>query len=483
MGAAKRVFRHTLIQIGGRAIGTLLGLVAIGVMTRALQTAGFGAYTTITAYLGIFAVLADFGISTTLVAMMAEKGADEERLAQNGLGLRIILTAVVLTFASAIALFTPYPPEIKRGIALMAISFVAIAANQVQIAIFQRHVRMDRPAIAEIFGRIVLVAGVLFAAAENAGLTGMMLAVIGANIAQTLLAALLLRGLAPTRPAFEWQAWSLIVARAWPVGVSIAFNLIYLRADTLILSLTRSQGEVGLYGAAYRVVDVLTVVPMLFMGVVLPFLATAWSAGDKERFNRTLTRALDALTLGALPLAAGAVAVGPDLLALVAGEPFRASGEILRVLIFGVAAIFISAASTHAIVAVNEQRKMIPLLAANAAVSLALYVILIPRYGVAAAAGVTVFSEIFAALSAMAVVAVTTNYKFQASVFIRAAAAALAMAFVDHWLAPLPLALRILADSGVYASLALIFGATDIHTLKTLLSWRDEAPPAPRPQP
>jgi O-antigen/teichoic acid export membrane protein len=475
MSTARRVFRHTAIQVTGRTIGTVLGLAAIGIMTRALGTEGFGRYTTVTAFLGIFAVLADFGISTTLVAMMSERGADENRLAKNALGLRIVLTAAVLAVAVLIGFLAPYSPDLKLGIAVMAISFIAIAANQIQIAIFQRHVRMDRPALTEILGRLVLLGGVGIAAIYDYGLYGMFAAVIVSNVIQAAVASLMLRGIAPSRPQFDLAVWKRIMLRSWPVGVSIAFNLIYLRADTLVLSLTRTQSEVGIYGAAYRVVDVLTVIPMLFMGLVLPFLARAWSDGDKTRFERTFVRASDALWLAAAPLAAGSLAVGPDLMAWVAGAPFRASGQALMALIFGVSAIFVGAVSAHAVVAIGAQKKMILPLAVNAGISLTLYLLFIPTYGMWAASGITVFSEIFAATSAYVVVKTSSGLRLRSPVPLRTVLASAVMALAIVQFGSLHVTARIGIGIVVYCVLILGTQTVDLATLKQLVSPRDEA--------
>lgn len=473
MSAAKRVFRHTLIQLVSRTLGTALGLLAIGIMTRELGTFGFGAYTTVTAYLGVFAILADFGISTTLVAMLSEKDAEEPSLIKNALGMRLALTGGILSLAAAIGWFLPYSTEIKIGIIAMIVSFLAIGLNQTQIAVFQRHLRMDRPAIAEVTGRLLLVIGVFWAARVHAGLFGMIAAVIAANIVQTILAAIFIRGLAPIWPAANPQIWKKIFVRAWPIGASIALTLIYLRADTLILSLTRSQSEVGIYGAAYRVVDVLTVIPMLFMGVVLPFLSNTWSFGDRERFSRVLGRALDALSLAAAPLALGTLALGPDLLALVAGEPFRESGEVLRVLIFGVAAIFVGAAFTHSIVAIGAQKRMIPLLAANAFVSLALYLIYIPRYGLWAAALVTLFSELFATASAYFVARRFSGIKISLRTPALSVVSAAIMAVLLFFVPTFPLALKIILGALVYGAAAILLRAVSLNTVRELLAWRD----------
>ena len=48
--------------------------------------------------------------------------------------------------------------------------------------------------------------------------------------------------------AFDWQIWKKIIIKMWPIAISIICNVVYLKGDTLLLSIFRSQTEVGLYG-------------------------------------------------------------------------------------------------------------------------------------------------------------------------------------------------------------------------------------------
>ncbi|TAL19142.1 flippase [Patescibacteria group bacterium] len=472
MSTAQRVFHHTAIQVAARGAGTLLGLVAIGIMTRSLGREGFGEYAAVTAYLGVFAVLIDFGISTTLVAMLSEVGAEEKKLASGAFGLRLASTAALLAVAALGAYLTPYSPAIKNGIALLAVSYLLVAAQQIQLAVYQRHLRMDKPALAEVIGRIILVAGVALAAQSGSGLNGFLVAVIAANALQALIGNYLLKNIAPLAPAFDWQVWKKIIHRAWPIGAAIVFNLIYLRADIVILSLTRPLSEVGLYGAAYRVVDVLTIFPMLFMGIILPFLSRAWSLGEKEKFCRVLQRALDALALLAAPLVVVTWLIGPELLALIAGANFRPSGEMLKTLIFGVAAIFIAAAFTHAVVAVNAQRRMLKWLAADAAVSFFLYWLLIPPLGVPAAAAITVLSEALAMLAAIAVAISASGARLSLSVSFRAVLSALGMFAMMLPFAQMPVVIQLFAALIAYLALAVLLKAITPRNIRELLALR-----------
>jgi len=51
------------------------------------------------------------------------------------------------------------------------------------------------------------------------------------------------------------SVWKMLVLAALPLGLALTLNEIYLRADTLIISLYRTDREVGLYGLAWRIYE------------------------------------------------------------------------------------------------------------------------------------------------------------------------------------------------------------------------------------
>ncbi|MEI6553169.1 MAG: oligosaccharide flippase family protein, partial [bacterium] len=104
--------------------------------------------------------------------------------------------------------------------------------------------------------------------------------------------------------------------------------------DTLILSLIKSPGEVGLYGAAYRIIDVLTTLPFMFAGIILPILTSSWFEGKKEYFVSVLQKSFDLMAIFSLPIIAGTLILARPLIVLVAGEDFADSGLILKILIY-----------------------------------------------------------------------------------------------------------------------------------------------------
>ena len=115
---------------------------------------------------------------------------------------------------------------------------------------------------------------------------------------------------------------------------------------------------------------------------------------------------------------------------LVAGQDFGGSGPIIRILIFAVGAIFLGTMFSHAVIAVNRQKKMIGFYIFASLSSLAAYLFFIPRFSVFGAAGVTVYSESFIALASAYCVYRYSRFRPNLKALAKAVLASLAM-----WLA------------------------------------------------
>ncbi len=469
MSRTAAIAKNTIIQVVGRTFGTIFGLITLGVMTRYLGTTGYGAFTTVTSFLQFFGILVDFGLSLTTVAMLAEHGADKDKIASNIFTLRIISAALFFAIAPLVVLAFPYSHEIKSGVGVAAASFFMIALNQVLTSMLQKELRMARAAAAEVIGRSGLLLGVLAVAHWHLGLSWMLSTLVLGNALTALWNWLLVRKLVRVDWRFDWPVWKEIFDRSWPIALAITFNLVYLKGDVIVLSLTRSQEEVGIYGAAYKILDVLTVVPIMFMGLVLPLLVKARHENSQGDWNRIMQKAFDFMAVLAMPLVAGTLVVGDALMNLFAGDAFAGAGQLLIILILACAAVFFGSFFGHAVIAAKKQRVMVWGYAIDAVIATALYVWTIPKYGPVAAAWVTVAAESFIACATFFVVWRATKFVPSLRVALRAALAAALMAGFISILPDFHVLMKVVLGGAVYAALALTLRAVTPETVKMLL--------------
>jgi O-antigen/teichoic acid export membrane protein len=120
----RKIAHNTIVQIIGKIISTALGLLALGMMTRYLGQEKFGWYITAISFLQFAGIIIDFGLIPVTAQMLSEPNADKTKLIQNLFGFRLLTATVCFVLAPGIALFFPYPPEVKAAIALSAISFI-----------------------------------------------------------------------------------------------------------------------------------------------------------------------------------------------------------------------------------------------------------------------------------------------------------------------------------------------------------------------
>jgi O-antigen/teichoic acid export membrane protein len=468
MSYTRKIAHNTIIQILGKTISTIIGVIVIGMLTRYLGEAGFGQYAIIMAFLQFFGVLVDMGLYIILVKKISEPDVDQDSLVSNIFTLRLISAVIFLGLAPIVVLFFPYPAIIKWGVLITSLSYLGITLNQVLTGIFQKSLRMDKVAIAEVIGRIILIISTFFVIRANLGLLWVMGSVVAGSLVNFFITFLFSRQFVKIKLHFDFQVWKNIIKETWPIALSIAFNLVYFKADTIILSLYKRAEDVGVYGASYKVLEVLTTFPAMFAGLVLPLLASAWAAQDMERFKRALRKGFDFMAMVAIPLAIGTLFIAKPVMSLVAPE-FTNSDRILQLLIFATGIIFIGNLFGNAVVAINKQKTMMWLYLIVAIVSLTGYLIFIPKYSYFGAAWMTIASEFMVTTLAGLIVCLTAKIWPSFRLFGKALISAGVMALVLHFMAGSNLFLLIAIAALVYfVVLYLLKGITKEMLLEVL---------------
>jgi len=484
MSVARALAHNTGIQVAGKLTSTVLGVFVVALMTRHLGTEGFGMYSTANAFLQFFAIILDFGLNVMIVQMLGERAGDaeyEDQVVSATFTLRTITAFVILSVAPIIGLLFPYPFELKVAMFAIWASFFTTALNQIVVGVQQRHLKMHVVAASEVTGRAILLGGVILATVMGWGLVPIVLFVSLGSTVSFLGNILIARRYANFRWNVDPVFWKMLLKRSWPIGVAILFNLLYFKADTLILSFMRPQSEVGIYAAAYRVLEILITIPFMYAGVLLPIIAKSWVRKDHARFQRLLGHSYDAMTMIAAPLIAGSFVLGTAGMVLISGSEFIESGGILRVLVLAVGAIFFGTISSYGIVALDAQRKMLPLYVVVAIVTLAGYILFIPEYGIWAAAWLTVMSEVMIAVGATVLLLRLSKSRWNPVASFKAIGAAGLMALAIWPLRDKPLGVPFVVGTVVYIAALIASGAVSKATLKEILSIRRDTPPLKNP--
>ncbi len=428
MSLTRKLAWNSGVQVAGKVASTALGFAVIAIVARALGPSGSGHYYTAFAFLQVFGVLADLGLYIVLLKKLAEDPDHADAWSSAAFTIRIITASGLLVLAPIVGLFTNYAHDIKLGIAIGAISTFAIVVNQVLVGIFQRGLQMGKVVIAELVGRVALLAATALVAWQAPTVPWVIAAVAVGALVNLFVSLWFSRKLVRIRLHIDRERFWVFVREGWPVALSVAFNLIYFKADTLILAATHPASDVGLYGQAYKVLEVLITFPAMLAGLLTPILAAAYAQKNRERFGFVLQRAVHGLALLAFPLAVGTPFIARDVMLLTGGEAFVSAAPALTVLMLATAAIFFGNLFANTVVAVGAQRRMLWGYAAVAIGALVAYLLTIPAHGMMAAAVVRVASEFVITGIAIALVLRVSGARFRVTMLWRVLLACAVMA-------------------------------------------------------
>ncbi len=232
--------------------------MSIAVLTRYLGPDDYGRYTLALTYMQLFGVLADVGLFTIVVREISREPARTEELVGNTLTLRLVLALGVIALAAALSLLLPYEPDVRVAILpRRPAAAVRDARHSTFVAVLQARLRMGR---AVVGGHRRPRGGARRWWAWWWRLDLGFYAVLGAAAGGALVTAavtwLLTRRIAAVRPRLRARrSGGACCAPALPLGLALAVNELYFRADTLIISLYEPYEEVGLYTLAYRMLE------------------------------------------------------------------------------------------------------------------------------------------------------------------------------------------------------------------------------------
>ncbi len=395
----KKIAYNTIVQVIGKFIMTGFSLVLVIYLTRYLGTFGFGEYNTILAFLGFFAIFVDFGLYTIAVREISQKKIAIDKIVGNLLTIRFILAIIIFSIASVVAFFMPYPLIVKKGILITSLGLFFTVLTQVGFSVFQANLRMDLATFTEVSGRIITFIITLIFIKLKYTLLAIILAYVIGNFFTLVISFYLSWKFTKFKFRFDWDIWRRLIKESYFLGIAGIFILIHFKIDSVLLSvLPLKQGfsnmyAVGIYGAAYKFVEVLVTIPGMFLKSVFPIMSER-VIYNQLKVKEVFQKSFDVLAIVAVPLVIGTLITAPFLISIIGGEEFKASVLPLRILIFAVAFYFLGGLFSQTFVVYSLQKKVFYISATLATINFVLNLIFIPLFSFVGAAAVTFFSTL-----------------------------------------------------------------------------------------
>lgn len=338
--------------------------------------------------------LIDFGLRHIGARLVARFPAEGRQIVSRVQRRRLLMAITVLPFILLYASLANLPLAMK----VFLFSFAAIgtlyAISLDWAAWGKEHLQFFSLARAAV--PLGVLAGVLAAIALRSHIFRWL--VVGSLAGNLLQASLFWAWWERHRPSEEQQAGnlreieeSLMWRRASIMGVALMANLAFASIDMLMLGVMANPEQVGLYSAAYRVINQVLVTYYLLTNTLYPQFARL-PVGERAQMLRG--RILLAL-FGAGALLATLVAVfRQPVLSLLFGRAFLAAAPLLFLLAWCLPLDFLTSYLNSAYVAWGMAKQFLLGTVIAAGTEVILDLIWIPRYGAKAAALNTLISYV-----------------------------------------------------------------------------------------
>lgn len=374
---------------GSSNIALLVLLILAG---RYLGVEGFGVLTFALAFVTIFALFADLGVTEILKRAIARSPSETSRLYGNVLIWKVVLSAG--TFAAIVVAIQllRYPLAVRTVVYILGAAALLRSFKLTTLSVFQANERFDLHAVFVILHNILLLAfgaTVLVATGDLIAFTCVFLGVRVVDLAAAIF--VLHRKIAPVSFQLDRALVHRLQREAISLGLFAVIIEIDWSVDSVMLSLIRSEVDVGLYNAGYRLFDGMMLLPMVLYQAVSPQLHRLYESNQRAHFELA-QRAIKYGAVGSALITGCGIVIAPEILHVLFGEEFEGGVGAFRILLVGLAFVTFSFVTQAVLISIDRQRMLTAIgfsaLFTNVLVNLAL----IPTYGPTGAAIATVAS-------------------------------------------------------------------------------------------
>jgi O-antigen/teichoic acid export membrane protein len=404
-----RLASNTIVQAVGIPLQSLVSLGTYAAITRYLGPSAFGDYTTATVFLLIPVAFADIGLSAIVVREISAVPERADAVLRASYSLRLIISALAVAVTVGTSFVLPFDHRARVAILIMAFGAFLSLVNLSVLPILQVQLRMQWAVFANLAGRFVTLVATLAVLALGLGFKAVVLAnVIGLAVilAVGVYAA---RSAYSLRPSIDVAYWRRFLKASLVLGLGLAITQVYFRVDTVLIALLRPAAEVGLYGAAYKFIELTQALAYTVFVSMFPALS-AFAARDDSRFAFLAQKGFDVVLAAGLPLTIGMVFAARPLLEATAGDRYGAAAGVLQILAFYPLLAFVDGLLWRILIASHHERTLLLIGVSILTLNIALNLVFIPVYGYRAAAITSIGSEAFSL--ALGVIAVRRRVGF-----------------------------------------------------------------------
>jgi O-antigen/teichoic acid export membrane protein len=394
MSSLLRLLKNVFSLLTTELVNAAIGVLFTAFLVRYLSVGDFGVYTTITVFLAFGSLFADLGVSQVVVRDVAQERDSGRAVLPNAILIALSLATLAWGGLILLAAVFDYPDRVQGLLLVAGAALLFKAVAQLSAATVRAFERMEILAAINSGVSIASSALGILLLEMGKGLS----AQVGLIVASAALTALLLSVIVhfrfvPFSLTFRAAVSRRILGETLPIAILLGCNLVLTKSDLVMLSKMQTMAAVGIYGASVKLIDFLDIFTTSALGALLPFMAARWNQSSTSVL-RNYQQVLRVFMVLGIAVTVGVFILSRDIVALVFGASYQATVLPLRILIWALFFNFLSGPMGLFLLVSRERLfHVIPYALGVTALSVALNLFLIPRYGYIGASGVRVISS------------------------------------------------------------------------------------------
>ncbi len=360
---------------------------------RLLGKEEYGIFTTGLAIATIFEMFTDFGLRDLTVRNVARQKELTEKYIGNIFVWKSVLCLGVYLVMLAIINVMGYDAQTK--IVIYILTFSALLKNMKYTfrLFFQAHDYFGWDTVLVFIERTALLAIGLAALFQWNALLPFTISFASVRLIDFIITMVVLRiKIAPIKLKFDFNFMKNLQLEALPLGLFFVILTVFSYIDTVMLSLMREFGEVGLYNAAFKLYEGITILPTIFWLVILPRLSELYTT-NQGHHKRLSVKSVKYMFVAGIPTLTYGILFSEFLITFFFKGEFVPAILTLQILFFGIAFQYPNWMINATLISMNKQRVIMYLGLGGLIFKIIANLILIPTYGYNGSAVTTVIAE------------------------------------------------------------------------------------------
>ena len=263
--------------------------------------------------------------------------------------------------------------------------------NSALVPALQAQLMMHWGVLANIAGRTGTLILTIVVISAGGGLQAIVAAYALGNAVTLVLTAVAVHRLVRIRPMFNLRLSIDLLRSAVVIGLILAVDALFFYVNTLLLGVFRTAAEVGLYAAAYKFVEFVLAAGNAIHVSVFPSVNRYVQAGD-ERLRPLLDATSQGLLTVCIPIIVITLLIPGSLVTALSGTEFEGASSVLTLFSLLFPILYLGYLYSYCLLATNRERLLLILNVAALAGNIAVFCVVVPAYGLTAAAWVSVGS-------------------------------------------------------------------------------------------